>query len=458
MAAGADRPALAQGAQSFFASVNVVFLATVINYAVAFPTSIVVARTLGKAGYGAYTLFFLSAAVLQQVIGLGAGNASIYFLGKRAFTLRQVVTAGQAMVAVAAIVTVALVAIGDPLVGDELRERGVPPWAFLLAVPALMDYRLLSFVLQGAGRFVAMSLISLLDPGVFLIAMLAALAVAGPGASGAIWLRTSALAAAGAVALAVVGLRHVDVRRVLWPERRVLKPMLSFGVQGEVGNLLQTANYRLDAYLVALFVSQAGVGLYAAGVGMAETIWIIANSIAAVLVTGLTAAHPDDAARRTPVVTRNTLLVSAAGAGALAAASPVLVELLYGGAFAGAVVPLLWLLPGAVAMAGSKVVTAYIFSQGRPLTNSMITAAALIVTVFADVTLIPVFGVSGAAMASSLAYGTHFALALWAYRRLSGGSVVEALVPRRSDLQLYADALRSLPGRRRSRQPAEGPA
>jgi Na+-driven multidrug efflux pump len=97
----------------------------------------------------------------------------------------------------------------------------------------------------------------------------------------------------------------------------------------------------------------------------------------------------------------------------------------------------LWLLPGTVALSGSKILTGYIFSQGRPGLNSLITVGSLAVTLAADFALIPPFGVSGAAVASSLAYGAHFALALAAYRQLSGGSIGDALLVRGDDLRRY---------------------
>ena len=158
----------------------------------------------------------------------------------------------------------------------------------------------------------------------------------------------------------------------------------------------------------------------------------------------LTAADDADAARTTPLVCRNTLLVSALAALGLGAVSPWLVEALFGGDFGSALRPLLWLLPGTVALAGSKILTSYIFSRGRPLINSSITIVALAVTLVADLALIPPFGVTGAAAASSLAYGVHFALALAAYRRLSGGSIWEAVFVRGEDLRRYVEAARRL--------------
>jgi O-antigen/teichoic acid export membrane protein len=221
-----------------------------------------------------------------------------------------------------------------------------------------------------------------------------------------------------------------------------MREQVAFGMKGQLGNLVQLLNYRLDQYIVLLFVSASGVGIYAVSVTTSQSIWFLANAVAAVLLPRLTAADAGEAARTTPLVCRNTLLISAIAAVALGVVSPWLVPGLFGGEFDSAVAPLLWLLPGTVALAGSKVLTSYIFSQGRPFTNSMITLAALAITVVADLALIPPFGVTGAAAASSIAYTVHFVLSLIAYRGLSGGSVWEAVVVRGDDVRRVLDAAR----------------
>jgi O-antigen/teichoic acid export membrane protein len=175
---------------------------------------------------------------------------------------------------------------------------------------------------------------------------------------------------------------------------------------------------------------------------MTEAIFVLSNAVALVLLPRLTA--DDEAAYwMAPLAARNTMLVAAAAAVALAVVAPILVPLAFGGEFEDSVTPLWWLLPGTVALAGSKVLTSYIFSQGRPLVNTGITAVSLVVTVIADFIFIPWLGVEGAAIASSIAYGAHFVAALYAYGRISGRSPLVALVPGREDVRLYREALAS---------------
>jgi O-antigen/teichoic acid export membrane protein len=148
------------------------------------------------------------------------------------------------------------------------------------------------------------------------------------------------------------------------------------------------------------------------------------------------------------------MLIAGAGALVLAAGAPLLLPAIFGERFEDSVAPLWWLLPGAVALTGSKVLTSYIFSQGRPLVNTSITAVSLAATLIADIALIPSFGVEGAAVAASIGYGVHWCAALVAWRMISGRPALEAIVPRPSDAQFYVDAVRGLMDRLSRRAPA----
>ncbi len=317
----------------------------------------------------------------------------------------------------------------------------MPYWAFAFVVPLFLDYNILTTVLQGQGRFPAMNAVIVLQPAVLLALLAAGMALGDIGTRAAIVFWSIATLVGTLLALALLA-RDVRAQDLLHIDLPSLSRQVRFGIQGQLGNLVQLLNYRLDQYIVLFFVSTAGVGVYAVSVTVTQSVWFVSNAVATVLLPRLTATDAADAARTTPLVCRNTLLLSAVAAAGLAAVSPWMIEPLFGKDFSGAVKPLLCLLPGTVALAGSKILTSYIFSQGKPLTNSMITVAALVATLVFDFALIPPFGVTGAAVASSIAYSAHFALSLVAYRRLSGGSIWEAVVVRGDDLRRYVDAAR----------------
>ena len=185
------------------------------------------------------------------------------------------------------------------------------------------------------------------------------------------------------------------------------------------------------------------MGIYAVAVGVTESVWFIANAVAVVLLPHLTSAHKDEAAAFAPVACRNTIFLSLIAAVGLGIVSWPLVPIFFGEDFSHSVVAIWWLLPGTVALAGTKILASYFFSQGKPLINSYITVASLAVTLACDFALIPVFGVPGAAAASSIAYSASLVLSLLVYQRLSGQPLWEAVFIKGSDLRLYLETART---------------
>jgi len=439
---------------SVLGHVNVVMLTYLADGALAFATGILIARALGPDGRGAYGLFVVSAAFGQLLLGLGVGNAAIYYVNKRELSVRDVVSAMHVMTLSALIVTAAAVAVMAPLVDDDLFGGGVSPWLLVAGVPALLYWNLMRLALQAESRFVALG-VATVSQQALLVTAVAVLAAAGdPTTAQVVGCMAGATAAAGVLSLVLVGPKHLDLRQVVRPRFDTLRKLAGFGVQGESGNLLQLLNYRLDQYIVRAYVGLAGVGIYAVSASMTEAIFVMANAVALVLLPRLT-ADEDEAHWMAPLAARNTMVLAAIGAVGLAIVAPVLVPLAFGKEYEDSVRPLWLLLPGTVALCGSKVLTSYIFSKGQPLVNTGITVVSLVVTVTADLLLIRWLDVNGAAIASSLAYGVHFLVALFAYGRISGRSPIVALVPGREDLRLYQEAARNVMARILRRPTAE---
>ena len=439
---------------SFLGHVNIVMFTYVADGALSFASGVLVARALHADGRGAFSLFIISAAILQMVLGIGFGNAALYFINKRELALREIMSAAHVVTIGSFIITAALVAGIAPWAGDRVLGDNVSPWLLIAAVPVIVYAAALRILLQALSRFVAMGVATIVQPVVMLALVIADYAFGDPSPSRMVVFWIVSNGAAAFVSLSLLGVANIDLSQVVRPRWFVMKKLARFGVQGETGNILQLMNYRLDQYLIRGFVSLAGVGIYAVSVSMTEAVWMIANAVAIVLQPRLTSAADDEVRWMAPVAARNTIFIATCAAAALAVVAPILLPTVFGDGYDG-VVPAIWfLLPGTVALTGSKVMTSYIFSQGRPLVNTMITMVSLVVTLVALIALVPVFGVNGAAAASSIAYAAHFAAALYAYRRISGQSVLEAIVPRPSDVRLYTDALRSVIARISRRPPA----
>jgi O-antigen/teichoic acid export membrane protein len=432
----------------FLVNVNLIFVSTLAVNALSFFIVIVIARLLGPEGRGITSLYQTGINATYAVISFGVSIGALYYVSRGEVTPRKAMESGLSATLGSAVLAAAGALVIGALFADEMAEADVPYWLVIVAIPLVVQFRLTEVLLRADGRFLVVSIVEFLVPAVVLLALLAVEFTAGLTVGRAIAVWSLAPLPSLLIAYAFLG-------PPAWPHRFDFSPttfrLVRFGVQGQLGNIVQLLNYRLDSYLVLFFVDATGVGLYAVAVSLSEGLWLLANSVATVLIPKLTASGSDYAARTTPVICRNTLLVTALGALALAVLSFALVPFLFGNEFEDAVEPLLWLLPGVVAASATKVLAAYVFSQGRPMINTTISAVTLAVTLGADFVLIPTLGVNGAAISSTFAYAVSLVLTLYNYSRLSGGSWSEAILPRFADITLVLDSARSLAARLRSR-------
>ncbi len=435
--------------RGFLFNVNLVFLSQVAIYGLAFVLRVLLARGLGDEGLGTYSLFFVAVLVAGGVGNLGIGLGNVYFLNKGTYPYRTLLSGSLAAFGAMSIAGWLLLGAWGLASGADLFVTGETYWLYGAALPAIIGYTIFTSFLHGSSRFVALSVVAIVQGGIAAIAAGALLAADELTVGSAIAVWSVSFLVADVVTLALILPGNVDLGRVIRPPFEVLREQIKYGAQGQAANMAALFNYRLDQFLVAAFVSTAGVGHYAVAVGLAESVWWLSSAISMVLLPRLTAMEKDDADAVTPIISRNTLLASILAAGLLIAVSPVAIQVLFGGDFyPEAFLPLVLLMPGIVAASATRVLGSYLFSRGKIIFTTFATFIALGVTIAADMVLIPLWEVEGAAVASSIAYVTALGATAYWYRLESGRSVSEALLWRPSDIGYYAAAVKRALGRR----------
>ena len=201
------------------------------------------------------------------------------------------------------------------------------------------------------------------------------------------------------------------------PDLALARKVWGFGMRGEVGSVLLLVNLRLDFLIVEGVAGPAALGIYAVASKYAELLRVPSDAALWVLYPHF--ARDDRAATATnPRATMRRVGISvAAGAAPLALLSPLVIPFAYGSAFAAAVVPACILLVGLAGEGLAAVAVGYLYGRGRPGLASAATGAGVVVTVVLDILLIPHLGVTGAAVASTLAYLSSTAVAVTLFAR-----------------------------------------
>jgi O-antigen/teichoic acid export membrane protein len=412
-------PGLGRGGR-FTRQVAVTLLSQVLALGFALATSAIVARWLGQVGKGVVTLALLVPGLLVLFLEGGLAAANIYFAGSRRFGVADLTQNALAYLLLVMPLGGGIFAL--LVVTGWLRKLvpDVPLWLLCISVLEF-PFRLLiaAFcgVLRGLQRITLVNAVTLVD-GLVTLLFTVLLVIAVPlGPAGAL------LASLGAVLVNTLWVSSL-VRRLggrLLPrwKRSVLAETLSYGLRGYVGDILAFFNYRLDMLLVNGYWGPASVGIYSVSVRFAELLWYLPNAASFVLFPRVAASHPEETRVFTWRVLRATMVLTSIGALLFALLGRPLIFWIYSPTFAGAYLPLLLLLPGVVLLGGARVLTNAIAGRGQPHYSSLSFGLGFVLTVALDLLLIPRYGVPGASVASSVAYGAIFAAALIFYRLVS---------------------------------------
>ena len=244
------------------------------------------------------------------------------------------------------------------------------------------------------------------------------------------------VAAGGALAVARVlkGLIRASGTGGSRTDLALFRTSVGYGARAYTAALLAYLIVRSDMLLVNTLKGTADAGIYSIAVQVADVIYLLPVSIGIVLFPRLSRQGEGDPLFAMKVARHTAFLLLLLCAAAALLARPA-VALLYGPGFAPAVAALWWLLPGIWAFGVSTQISIQLASSGMPWSAVLIWIPPLLLNIALNLFWIPLWGINGASASSSLCYflvlGLH--LALW--RRRIRGSLSDALLLRRSDLQ-----------------------
>ncbi len=198
----------------------------------------------------------------------------------------------------------------------------------------------------------------------------------------------------------------------------LLKAEYSFGGIIWLGAVFSFLHYRVDQIMIKQLLGISELGIYSVAVSLAELMFLIPLSINSALLGKL---YNTDDRKRSRLVMSQTVKLSlfvCIGLAALGIPLCLLIPVFYGAAYSGAVLSTMILLLGVIFASLAKVSAPYFFSQGRPGVHLFSTFAALLLNFGLNLLLIPMYGITGAAIASTTSYFIYglFYLGLFIFR------------------------------------------
>ena len=407
----------------------------VIGAASGFITGPLLARALGPTGRGDLAAIVVPFTIAAPLLGLGIGGYAFRTL-PRGRPLGDVVgSLGLPTLMLGALGAAVAVPAADALAGGRPIVR-----AFLivglLSMPIVMLASLLLSSLSALERWRPVMVTRIIPFGV------TAAAVVVLYIAGALTVATAAGATiAGSLLSIVPGLP------LLWAERprfrrAIARAGLNFGIKSWAGGLAQMTNARLDQFLMITVVAPRVLGLYAVAVTISGATGLIGGALAPPLMARVGAGETHLISQAVRIMVAVSVCVNLA----LAAVSPVLLSVLFGHGFRGALPMLLILLVAQVPLVGVGVLSSALQADGAPMIPTIGEGIAVVVTVGGLIALLGPLGGVGAAIVSLAAYSSSFVFQLLVARRRTDTPLRAFLVPNRADLAWAARRLGALTG------------
>lgn len=431
-----------------------VFATRVARFVIGFGTSFLLARVLMPEGRGQYALLTIIPAMLMALGQLGLPSAMSFFAGR-----------GRSIAALQRLGILLTAALSVVLVGGTLL---LLPWLTATVLePAPQDLLIVSLAslpfqflaafagstLIGRQRLRNYNLILVAQSILMLVLVLILVGAFHLGVLGAV-IAYASVAVLAAIATSVELLRAVREERGAPAPGIGLSQVLGYGVRIYPASVTGYFSYRSDVIILSALLGDAtAIGLYTFAVSLAELTFFVPDSVSTVFYPRVASMDRDAADALAPQVCRFTVLITALSVLLLIPAAFVAVIVILPD-YWGSIAPFLVIMPGIVALSVSKVLAGYIGGLGLPLSVAGASSANLAINIAANLLLIPVLGIVGAALASLISYATHATLLVLVAARLSRRRPLAYVIPTRAELARLTDGLRALAGRLRRQSAA----
>lgn len=390
----------------------------------------ITARLLGPAAKGYYSSLVLLGGLFMQVFSAGLGEAAIVLAARGRTSLQLAVSATTfVMLPLGLVGGVAFFLTASVVLPETAGAGGSMFWASMLVGVNAVLTTSVCFLLAKE-RVVAASALSVLATALTTALLWVLIAVFDLGTGGAL------LAGVLGSGVAVVSTLLLVVRSGLSVRPRWAADYIAsaarFGAALQFSNLLVALTARVDLVLVYRLSSPSDAGNYSIALSIGALVGAVPIALSYAAFPRLAVLGDPEARTLTGQVFRIGVSAAMVAAAVLAAAAPLVIPLVFGRAYEGAVVPTLVLIPGGVLWSAQWLLCRAAAARGAP--KALVTSFALsfLAMIALDFVLIAPFGATGASLASLAAAGTGLCVA-WVFS-VRNGLTWHEVRPRGSDV------------------------
>lgn len=388
-------------------------------YPISFISSVVVARVLGPEDRGIYSYLLLLISFLLPIFSLGIGGGITYYVSSNQYTPKNVSYSVFLIGFFIGLILITMIILlrHTNMLGSVGNNIEIFELVMMLGSVFLNSiFFMLSRILFGDSKFSFLNWISIvqgvLNP--FLLLML-------------VWLLNIKLHGAS-LTLFIINFINTCIiiiyickkyDPVISINYQFLKLCAKYGYKGWLGDMAIKANVRLDQIILGSIAKPAVLGVYSISVLLVELLWILPDAIGPVLFNKIAQQKNDHekveiSYKINRILLTVTLLISIV---LFFVTLYLLIPYGYGNEYKEAIIPFVILIPGSIIYITAKVVTKTLSGSGLIAATSKATILGSLISIVLYIVLIPLYGMIGAAIASSIGYIAISIACLYQFKR-----------------------------------------
>jgi len=241
--------------------------------------------------------------------------------------------------------------------------------------------------------------------------------------------------------------RLSKIRLFAKPDLKFLAEVYRSGFRVFCSSLLIMLLLRFDVIMVKHFLGYTDVGIYSIAAHIIDLLQFASNVVGGLLLVKLT--DSEDMEYKWGIMRKLTLAFSIvlgiANLGFLLLGK-FLLGFFFGKSFVPVYYAYLWLIPAGFFLSFGSLFNNYLNSKGFPLISILFPAIALLTNISINYILIPVLGIAGAAISTSISYAIWFISIVYYEQRVTKGRLIHFLIPQKSDfIELYSYGVSLVP-------------
>lgn len=398
-----------------------------------FIISIILARLLGPEGKGMITALFVIPNTLVSLADLGIRQSAAYYIGRQKYSVQDIVSTSLMLWIITSAISV-IVVLTYYL--SPLSVKYATPLIIIAVayIPVKILVAYFNGILQGMQKIANMNVKFFIQVSARLIFVLLFVWLLDMGVIGA------ALSMFVNMILVLIYstyiVRKSSKLKVKYIDG-VVQDIFRKGLIFAIGLFVIDLNYKFDLIFLENMVGPYELGIYSVGVTLAELILQVPSAINIVLFAKSANSKSDfEASERSARLLRLCWIPLVIGTIIFWMGAPFFAELLYGSEFveAGGVIRVL--LPGILFMVLLKILNTDMAGRGKPMFGTPYYLLSLFTNIALNLFLIPIYGIYGAGIASTISYFVGAVSFSIAYHRATHLRYRDLFILNSSDIEM----------------------